>query len=269
MTKPTDTSGRVQREAHLRWVPIPAMKIPVQAQRDRIRTHRVDHLVANFDLEKLGNPTVNLRDGGWYLIDGMHRVEACKEIGWGDQQLQCWAYEGLTEAEEAEKFLSFNDVLPVDSFDKFRVGVNAGRQVEQDIDRIVRAQQLRIARDKQEGSIGAVGTLRRVYKRGGPNTLARALGIVRDAYGTPGLEAAVIDGVGYLCQRYNGQLDEETAVVRLRNLKGGVNGLLGRADVIRRSTGSPLGSCVAAAAVDVINAGRGGKKLPSWWNEPA
>lgn len=29
------------------------------------------------------------------------------------------------------------------------------------------------------------------------------------------------------------------------------------------------GHCVAAAAVDVINSGRGGNKLPSWWKTDA
>ena len=31
----------------------------------------------------------------------------------------------------------------------------------------------------------------------------------------------------------------------------------------------PLNQCVAAAAVDVINRGKGGKKLPSWWKTEA
>jgi hypothetical protein len=48
-------------------------------------------------------------------------------------------------------------------------------------------------------------------------------------------------------------------------MHGGVNGLLGRAEQIRRQTGNPKNHCVAAAAVEAINRGRGGKKLPSWW----
>jgi hypothetical protein len=256
--------GRVEREARLRWVPIPLMRVSPLAQRE-LNQARVDKLAADFDLEQLGTPTVNERDNHFYVIDGQHRIEALRQMGWGDQQIQCWTYKGLTETEEAEKFLKLNDVLSVNAFSKFKVGVQAGRTEESDIDRIVRAQSLRISRDKGDGAISAVGTLRRVYRRGGPAVLARALRIVRDAYGDAGLEASVIDGIAMLCHRYNGELDDVRAVTRLAEAHGSVNGLLNNAEVLRRQTGNPKAHCVAAAAVELINRGRGGKKLPSWW----
>jgi len=58
-------------------------------------------------------------------------------------------------------------------------------------------------------------------------------------------------------------------VAKLSKANGGVNGLLNKAEVLRRSTGNQKGQCVAAAAVEVINKGRGGKKLPSWWKADA
>lgn len=261
-----DSTGknRVEREARLRWVPISQMRVSPLAQRE-INQARVDKLAADFDLEQLGTPTVNLRDKWYYVIDGQHRIEALKAIGWGDQQVHCWSYEGLTEQDEAEKFLKLNDTLTVNAFAKFRVAVQAGRVEECDIDRIVRAAGLRISQDKSDSAVSAVGTLRRVYDRAGPGALSRTLGIVRDAYGDPGLEAAVIDGIGLLCQRYNGALETETAVLRLSKAHGGVNGLLGKAEHLRKQTGNQRAHCVAAAAVDIINSGRGGKKLPSWW----
>ncbi len=263
----TDTTNgkRVEREARLRWVPIPKMKVSPLAQRE-LNQSRVDRILATFDLEQLGTPTVNRRDEHYYVIDGQHRIEALKQMGWNDQQVQCWTYEGLTEREEAEKFLKLNDVLVVNSFAKFRVGVQAGRLAECDIDRIVRAQGLCISLDKLDGSIRAVGTLRRIYNRSGPATLARTLRLVRDAYGDPGLDAVVLDGIGLLCQRYNGDLNDETVVTRLAGAHGGVNGLLGRAENMRRQTGNPKAHCVAAAAVEITNTGvRGKERLPSWY----
>jgi hypothetical protein len=261
----SDSNGRVQREARLRWVPIAKMQVSPVSQRELNRA-RVDRMVVDFDLEQLGTPTVNLRDGWYYIIDGQHRIEALRELGWEDQQVQCWTYEGLTEQDEAEKFLKLNDTLAVNAFYKFRIGVEAGRPLECDIDRIVRSLNLRVSLDKLDGAIGAVGTLRRVYMRGGPKTLRRTLRIVRDAYGDPGLEAAVIDGVGLFCQRYAEQIEDDAVVARLSSAHGGPNGLLGKAENIRRQTGNQKGQCVAAAVVEVINAGRGGKKLPTWWN---
>jgi hypothetical protein len=244
------------------------MKVSPLAQRE-INHARVDKLAADFDLEQLGTPTVSHRDGHFYIIDGQHRIEALKAIGYGDQQVQCWTYEGLTEEDEAERFLKLNETLTVDTFAKFRVGVRAGREVECDIDRIVRAQQLVVSRDQIPGAIKAVGTLRRIYGRGGATVLGRSLRIVRDAYGDSGLEAAVIDGIGLMCQRYNGELDDSVAVKKLADAHGGVNGLLNKAEVLRRQTGNQKGHCVAAAAVEIINSGRGGQKLPSWWRADA
>lgn len=258
-------SKKIERDAHLRWVPVTEIKYPTLAQREKINQGWVDHLVVNFDPEKFGYPYLNHRDGAYYCTDGMHRVECLRRMGWDDQKVECWVKTGMTEEEEAEEFLSLNDRLTVNAYDKFRVGVHAGREIENDIDRIVRLQGLRVSRAKDEGSVGAVGTLRKIYGRSGGATLGRTLRIVRDAYGTPGLEASVLDGLGLLCGRYNGLLDDGKTIKQLAGVAGGVNGLLGRAEQTRKATGNLRNHCVAAAAVEIINRGRGGTKLPSWW----
>jgi hypothetical protein len=264
MTCNGKTEGRIERQARLRWVPLTQMRVNPLAQRD-LNSARVAKLAAAFDPEKMDTPTVNHRGGWYYLIDGQHRVAALKQwlSSWQDQQIQCWTYEGLSEAEEAETFLALNDALPVRAFAKFKVSVQAGRDSEADVDRIVRALGLRIARGS--GGISAVATLRRVYTRGGAAVLSRTLRIIRDAYGEAGLDGPVIDGIGLLCQRYNGDLSEQRAIERLASAHGGVSGLRSRAGQLRQSTGSATAQCVAAAAVEVINRGSGGRKLPGWW----
>lgn len=267
---PKSNGGRtkVERVATLKWVPLDAVRVNPLAQREVVPS-RVDKLATEFDPEQLGYPTVNHRDGHYWVIDGMHRVEALKRWlgdGWDKQQLQCSAYDGLSEAEEAETFLKLNDTLAIRPFVKFRVGVAAGRAEEVDVDRIVRQCMLRVSPDRTDGSIAAVNTLMRVYQRSGPQNLARTLLIIRDAYGDAGLEGQVIDGIGLLTQRYNSDLNDEQLVARLTKAHGGVNGLLNKAMNLRKSTGNPKAHCVAAAAVEIHNAGRGGgKKLPVWW----
>jgi hypothetical protein len=263
MTSIRKDEGRIERQARLRWVPLTQMRVNPLAQRD-LNQARVSKLAAVFDPEKMDAPSVNHRGGWYYLIDGQHRIAALKQwlSSWADQQVQCWTYEGLSEAEEAEKFLALNDTLPVRAFAKFKVSVQAGRDTEADVNRIVRALGLRIARGS---GISAVATLRRVYTRGGATVLSRTLRIIRDAYGEAGLDGPVIDGIGLLCQRYNGDLSEQRAIERLSSAHGGVSGLLSRAGQLRQSTGSATAQCVAAAAVEVINRGSGGRKLPGWW----
>lgn len=271
MTSPNDIGKRVERDARLRWVPLGKMRVSPLAQRE-LNMARVEHIARTMDLEQIGTPTVNERDGHFYIIDGQHRVEALRQ--WlgeecDSQTVQCWTYVGLSEQDEAEKFLKLNDTLTVNALSKFKVGVQAERTRETDIDRIVRAQGLCVTADKVEGGVRAVGTLSRVYDREGAAALARALGVIRDAYGSAGFEAPVIDGIGYLCGRYNGELDVPTAVTKLASAMGGVNGLLNNAETLRKQTGNPRGQCVAAAAVDLINRGKGGKKLQSWWRSDA
>ncbi len=200
MTGNGKTEGRIERTARLRWVPLTQMRVNPLAQRD-LNQARVNQLAAVFDIEQMGAPTVSHRGGWYYLIDGQHRIAALKQwLGsWGDQQAQCWCYEGLSEAAEAEVFLKLNDTLAVHAFAK------------------------------------------------------------------AGLDGPVIDGIGLLCQRYDGDLSEQRAVERLSTAHGGVSGLLNRAGQLRQSTGSAAAQCVAAAAVEVINRGSGGRKLPSWW----
>jgi hypothetical protein len=264
------TGKKVEREARLRWVPLKDTRVNPVAQR-QLNLARVDRIASEMELEQLGNPTVNLRGELFYIVDGQHRIEAykkwCGDGNWEDQSFQCWAYEGLSEEEEAEVFLKLNDVLTVATFEKFRVGVRAGRVEETDIDRIVRAMNLRVSREKGNGAISAVGALRKVYALG-PGTLARTLRIIRDAYGDAGLESQVLEGIGVWCSRYNGTLDEKWAIEKLGNAHGGVNGLLNMAEETRRKTGSPRAHSVAASAVEIYNRGRGGpKKLSSWWRE--
>ena len=267
-TNATTLPPKVQQAARLRWVPLDQLRINPDAQRV-INPSQVDHIAANLDLDRIGCPVVSSRDGRFYVLDGQHRIEALRQVGFTDETIQCWVSEGLMSEDEADVFLKENDILAVPAIAKFLVSVHAGRDIESDIDRMVRSAGCIVSRDHLPGAIQAVGTLRRVYDRD-PSSLPRALRIIRDAYGDAGLEAAVIDGMGYLVGRYNGELDDAVAAAKLGKAMGGVSGLLGKAEKMRLATGTAKGQCVAAAAVEIINQGAArGKKLPSWWKVEA
>lgn len=262
MTEPRP--DRVVRDAELAWVPITLMRVAPLAQRE-LKQHRVDKLVANFDLEQLGTPTVNCRDDRYYVIDGQHRIEALKAIGYGDQSVQCWLYKGLTEADEAEKFLQLNDILAVDAFPKFMVAVTAGRSDESAVNEIVEKAGLRIGMTMQPRTVRAVATLLRVYRQGGPDCLKRTLRIAYESFGDAGMEASVISGIGLLCQRFNGQVDDDRAIAQFGAIRNGVGGLMQQVAILRQQTGKMTTHCVAAAAVDFYNKGQRARRLPSWW----
>lgn len=264
---------RVERVARRGFVRLGDVKVNPLVQREFVPS-KADRIAAEFDPEHFGTPVVNMRDGSAWMIDGQHRAAALKiwlGDGWQEQHFEAEIYDGLTEAEEAETFLRRNDSMAVNAYNKFRIGVVAGREDEQTVAGIVMRENLTISRDRNtEGRVLAVGTLLRVYRRAGGPVLQRTLAIIRDAYGTPGLEAAVISGVALVVHRYE-NLNDKELVFRLSNAHGGVGAVLAKAERARKETGNPKHSCVAAALVDTYNSlaaqskGGDGSRLMPWW----
>lgn len=251
----------------LEWVPVARMRVSPRAQRSHDSASsraKIEKIATNFDPDDFGTLTVNLRDDIYWVIDGGHRYHALILIGWEDQSVQCWTYHALTEAEEADKFLSLNDVKPVSGMDKFQRALVAKRQQETDIDRLVRAQDLTIGRGRD--AIGCVGAVTKVYENAGPGCLSATMRIIRDSYGITGFASKVTEGTGLFVANYENTYDEGHLVERLAAKKGGVNGLVGEAERIKKKYGVPLAIGVAAAVVETYNTGRGGNKLNGWWS---
>jgi hypothetical protein len=268
VTKTTTKPKDVVRQADLRWVPIPDMRpAPAfEAQRE-LRETRVEHLVANFDLEEMGTPTVSLRDGIFWIIDGNHRIEALKRLGFGEDRVECWVYEGLTAQQESERFLKLNDYLTVDVLTKFRVGVRAGRQPEVAINNVVIRAGAKVTRDKNVPNyIMAVGALRKIHEAAGEAGLERTLVVLREAFGQHGFESLAIQGVGLVIARYGDEVDDVHLIKRLSATSRGVKGLIQKGNEYWYGTGNPKTTCTAAAVVDIYNVGRkGAERLPKWW----
>lgn len=265
MTKGNGSTDRVERTGVLRWVRLSDMKVSPVAQREKLDAARVERIAREFDPDKFGTPSLNHRDGTYWIVDGWHRTEGARIVFGDDQMVQCMVRFELSDAEMAEWSDGVNDYRRWNSMDTFMVRKTAGRDVECDIDRIVRAQGLVISRQGVPNKVRAVATLRKIYERSGASVLARSLRIVRDAFGESGLEGPVLEGIALVCQRYERSLDDATFVQKLSSVHGGVNGLLGKAQQIKLQTGAAKTHCVAAAAVDINNRGRGGRRLPSWW----
>lgn len=267
----TMNQKRVVQQGAVEYVRLGSMAVPADAQRE-FKQRWSDKILAEFDLDRFGLPVVSERRGTYYILDGQHRVDAMRRWlgdGWEDQRIECRVFHDLTEREEADFFDRLNDVLPVTTYERFRIRVNAGREAETRIKKVVEAQGLNISKGRaKSGAVCAVGTLRKVYVRAGEDVLGRSLRIIRDAFGDAGFESPVIDGVAHLCQRYDGVLDEREAILRLGKVHGGVKGLLNMAAKLNENFGGTRSHAVAGACVDVINQKRkrGQQRLPSWWS---
>jgi hypothetical protein len=274
-TEPVHSS--VERIAKKGWVRLGDVRVNPVVQREFVPS-KADRLARDFDTEHFGMPVINRRGGYAWCIDGQHRLAALKiwlGEGWEDQNFEAEVYEGLTETEEANAFLKRNDSMGVTVYNRFRIARVAGWEDETAVAGIVDKLGLTISRDRdQEGRIMAVGTLLKVYRRAGVDVLTRTLTIIRDAYGTAGLDAATISGMALVVHRYE-DLDDAELIVRLNKANGGVSGMLAKATRTQRETGNPRQLCVAAAIIDTFNSlsaasrGGNGQRLLSWWRTTA
>ncbi len=105
-------------------------------QREFRKAHG-DRIAAELDLNKLGLPIVNHRDGMFWILDGQHRIYALRQNGFMDDFIECQVYENLTDAEAADMFIGVNNRKQVAPYDKFHLGVHRGLRRETSIRRAV------------------------------------------------------------------------------------------------------------------------------------
>lgn len=249
------------------------LNIDRNAQR-KLSMQWVNAHVEGFDVDQLGYIVVNRRaNGKLYVVDGQHRVELIRAVGWGDQKVHAELFEGLNQREEAELFEARNDRRAVRKFDRFRISVTAGDAAATEITKTVESVGLCVSDQKVDGAITAVDKLEKIYEgcgitsvKEGRGALARTLKTIKDAWGTSpaGFNGVILHGLGMVQLRYNGQIDQTALATKLAPVKGGAPGMLGNARVMSEMSGRPVHHCVAAIIVDLYNRRRHTGKLDDW-----
>jgi len=263
----------IEHDSEFRQVLVSDLAIDPEAQRV-VSVPWVKARIQKFDADQLGYIVVNKRSNGkMFIIDGQHRVELLRAVGWGDQGIHAEYFEGLTQAEEASLFISRNDRKAVRPIDKFRIAVTAKDPVACDISRIVNEHKLIISDQVETGRIVAVAALKKIYdgggivsKNDGPVALANTLKIILLAWGNQAssLNGKIIQGIGLVQLRYNGKLEQKTLTEKLAPFPGGAPGIIGKARAMREMRGRPMDHCVASIVVDIYNKGRRTGKLDEW-----
>lgn len=261
-----------RKPSKIRPVSIALMRIPpaLVTQREFRKAHG-DRIAADLDLNKIGFPIVNHRDGNYWVLDGQHRIYALRANGFENDNLDCEVYEDLSDAEMADIFLGRDARRQVAPYDKFHISCTAGHKRETSILRAVEANGQKVSRDKSEG-ISAVGALGSVFDRSGDVVLGQVIRTINLGFGGDplGFDRSVIEGLGLVYNRYNGKTNEKALASRLRDLKYGARELLRKAEAIRERTGNQKKHCVAAVVVDVYNKPEppnSKHRLPAWWKE--
>lgn len=260
MTKATKPA----RQSHLQWVKADDIQVNPVAQRE-FRATWAQAILAQFDIDKFQVPHVNRRgDGSLYVMEGQHSLWAYRQWLGEGQQVQVWLYDGLTEPEEAEFFLSLNNKKGIDALPKFKAAVTAGRDLETDIDRIVRANGCTVG-GGGDNSISAVSAVTTIYQRFGGKVLGQTLRIIRESFVDGGFERPVLLGIAQVLARYSTSIDDDRLITKLSAIRNGWKGLVQRTSNLKAAHGVTQPEAAAAAVVEFYNSGRGGVKLMTWW----
>lgn len=263
----------IRTSSSFSWLAIAPMKVDPRAQRllRPVWVKRHEHC---FNPDQLGVICVSKRsDGSVWIIDGQHRVELLRAVGWGDQKAYCEVFDGLSIREEAALFLARNDKISVRTYDKFMAGVTAEQPINVAIIKIVQAAGLKIAEGNVDGAIGAVSSLQYVYggagmasEREGERALRRALGTLKLAWGghAGSFEGPVIEALGLIYLRYGSKIDDTQVVTFLAKLPGGTGKLVQQGRALKDSHGGRIGYNIADAIVLGYNRKRRTGKLEHW-----
>lgn len=277
MTRPAVRPEKLERTSTRRDVRVSEMHVDPVTQR-KLKRSWAQEIAENFDPDRLRVIVLSLRaDGKYYIVDGQHRIEALRLMGYGDQLVDCDVFDrrGMVaedvQREDAKLFLELSKTLAQKPLRAFQLAVVAEQAVECNIDRIVKALDLAVAPGSAPGSVSAISALRRVYAgagtgRSNPDALHRTLQVILRAWGreASNFNGKIINGLGLVQVRYGANLDQDVLVKKLAAHPGGAAGLIGSAGTLYSIRHTDIAKCMASVIVDIYNKGRK-EKLEGWW----
>lgn len=253
-------------------VPVAKLMVDPDVQRVVDKT-RVDKMVKDYQPSALGAIVVSRRsDGTHHVVDGQHRVQATIAAGYGDGEVTCLVYEGLTRSEEAALFRRLNNSRSVNAVDKFRVRVVEGDDSAVQLNALLGRHGWTVAQDKNDGYLAGIAALERVHvgKVNGPGTAHEVtetlIQVITEAWGhdANGVRGEITGGLGALLLRFGTRVDRVKLVSELRQFPSGPLGLVGRAKGLRDFRGGLVTDAVAEVVVELLNKNRRTNKLPDW-----
>lgn len=243
------------------------LHIDPRVQRDIIPTW-VKKLADDLRPEAIGTLVVSKRKlpsgkAKLVVLDGQHRLQALRDLGMTDHEVMCEVHLGLDLAGEAGLFRRKNKHRLVGPYDDYVKGVTEQEPECMAIHKVLTERGLKVTQQTAPGSVRAITAVREVY-RSGEDNLAATLDILTAAYGTTidAMEGSLIQGVGVLVNRYNGELDRAALIRKLAKRPGGPLKLLGDARGAKDLFGTTVPRCVAMVARETYNRGRNAGKLP-------
>ena len=242
-----------------------------QAYQRPVKERVVDKLVREWDPRLLTTLVVSYRDGRYYLVDGQHRVCACRKKNSGkDVDMLCRVYYGLTYEEEAELYYKLDQAkghLRLAHATKALLESGSNAEITE-IKRLLEDVGFVWALDKPTGEsfeIEATRTIINAYHLLGGASFSRMLMLIAKTWhGTPNsLKASIFSGMALFLKTYETELSDDTFIKRLSAVDPD--------EIIRRgkvdfSTNKAALRFARVIWVKYNGQQRGGRKLPYRFN---
>lgn len=230
-----------------------------------------------FDPDAFGTLTVSEKAGDRYMtLDGRHRAELLRILGWNGQKVPCHVHRGLSQAQEAELFAKLNNARQLTFLDRFFSRLVAKEQVACAVAKVTSDAGYRIDRGSRDGSITAVNALQDVYLGRGqrirgenPDALKNTLHVLTEAWGRERATVGknMIAGVGAFFLRYGNAVDHDRLIKKLANITSGPQGLINRGAGKQEMHGGSIITGIAHYLTEQYNQGLRGKKRLTGWRE--
>ena len=253
----------------LEWVYVSALMIDETYQR-HVRDHHVSRIIKNFDPDMFGNLIVSARKGGgMYVVDGQHRVEAVKRMGWRDQRVPCIVYHGMTREEEARAFFypQSNRVQLIPA-ERFKARLAAGD--ESAVNLVRKVESFGYGLNLTSGGstdnprlIDAIAAIERL-NAAREDVMSEVLTTCRAAWGQDQFKLAntILVGLGRFIYRYWGVYDRNRLTIALRNSTP--VRVEGDGKDFRKVLGGKGDDATGRAILHLYNHKLQSKRLPDW-----
>lgn len=250
-------------------VAVGALRIEPRYQRP-LDSRRVRHMAEHLDASQLGVIEVHRRpDSSLVVLDGQHRARAVLDSRGPDAVVMAHVVEGLTVAQEAERFLALNrERVALTGYALWRARLAAGDPVVGEVEVVVKEAGLRTGQDEQDGVIRAVSALEAVLKAHGPDVLRDTLALVVAAFGrgSEAFRGDVLRGVAVVLDVYgdagslSAGLDNDLLARKLNTVTA--TQLVARAQAARAVQSGTLTRLIAQSVVTLYNKNRREHRLP-------
>lgn len=175
----------------LEWLPIGQVTVDARYQRDtgsRRSQNLIEKIRTGFRWSRFGVVLTVKQGAAWHVIDGQHRVEACRALG--IPKIPAVVLPHATVEEAAADFVAINrDRVAVTPLHIHHAQLAAGDPEAKAIAKACKAANVEVCRypvpaaNMKPGQTLAIGTIARIVKAHGPEFATKVLASIRGARG--------------------------------------------------------------------------------------